>query len=660
SRFFRVSHPLFLLAAMLLLLAGPGCGGTQTTGSNATSAPTSTPPDLEEQEIDETDEGTPGGAEIEQFMQILAASTPHVTADGTTYYTTFATGVTQLYRYVPDGDDVMLTAFDDGLDFFSVSNSGDLIIVGASVGGSEQADLFLVRGDGTGAAEADLLIGDPEIRYENVYWAPDDAGFYFRSNQTNGTDFHLFYYDLSARSASLVAETAGYNWIEDVSDDGQHMLVVQYLSNADSNVFEIDLSGDRPAPPVLLTEHEGEVLFTATAYDAEGRIWLLSNRDSDRLRLGILSRDDGSIDYRSVDNWEIESAMMSADRSHVAYTTNEDGYSTLHILDTRTDEVVRPNAELAGGIVEIGAFQANRLALTYSSPTKTSDIWLLDYPSLSAEQITFSDYAGIDQSLFTEPQLVRYTSFDGLEIPAFLYLPPGYEGGPVPTIIHVHGGPESQFRPYFIRHFQYLQLNGFAILAPNVRGSSGYGPEYLALDNYTLRLDSVRDIEAGVEWLLDNGYTTESMLGIKGGSYGGYMVMAAITEMPTRFAAAVEEVGIVNFVTFLENTADYRRALREAEYGPLSDREFLESISPIHKVDEIVTPLLVIHGENDPRVPVSEARQIIAALEERGQEVDSLIFPDEGHGVAHLENRLVMYRAMVDFFARYLQPEAAE
>jgi dipeptidyl aminopeptidase/acylaminoacyl peptidase len=251
--------------------------------------------------------------------------------------------------------------------------------------------------------------------------------------------------------------------------------------------------------------------------------------------------------------------------------------------------------------------------------------------------------------------LIHYKSFDGTEIPAFLYLPARRTQGPIPFIIDVHGGPEGQFRPYFNRHFQYLLLNGYGLLAPNVRGSSGYGRDYLDADNYKNRLDSVRDLAWGVKHLISEGLTTADQVGVKGASYGGYMTLAALTEYPELFAAGIDEIGISNFETFLQNTASYRRDLRASEYGPPEDVEFLRSISPIHKVDRITGALLVVHGENDPRVPVSEARQILSALSDRGAPVDSLIFPDEGHGISKLSNRLVFYRRMVEFFDKYLK-----
>jgi dipeptidyl aminopeptidase/acylaminoacyl peptidase len=309
------------------------------------------------------------------------------------------------------------------------------------------------------------------------------------------------------------------------------------------------------------------------------------------------------------------------------------------------------------GLVEGPAFSdRGTVVFGYSSPTKAPDVWLWDWRKPELRRLTNTIYAGIDPKLFRDPQLVKIKSFDGLEVPAFMYLPPGYQPGmKVPFIMDMHGGPESQFRPAFIRNFQYFMLNGYGILAPNIRGSSGYGKEYLGLDNYKLRMNSVKDAGAYARWLIDQGYTTREGLGIRGGSYGGFMVLACITEFPDLFAAAVDEVGIANFETFLQNTAEYRRALREAEYGPLSDPGFLKSVSPIYKVDKIRTPLFVVHGENDPRVPVGEARQIAAAIATRGGVVDTLIFPDEGHGAAKRPNVLTEYRRQVEFFDKHLK-----
>jgi dipeptidyl aminopeptidase/acylaminoacyl peptidase len=249
---------------------------------------------------------------------------------------------------------------------------------------------------------------------------------------------------------------------------------------------------------------------------------------------------------------------------------------------------------------------------------------------------------------------VRYPTFDGRSIPALYYA--AGEGGP--CVVFVHGGPEGQFRPTFQPLVQHLVSAGMAVLAPNVRGSSGYGKQYLHLDDVRLRMDSVADLAHGVAWLRDTGRADPTRIAVYGGSYGGFMVLAALTTYPELWAAGVDLVGIANFVTFLENTGPWRRHLREAEYGSLEhDGDFLRSISPIHKVDQIRAPLLVIHGANDPRVPISEAEQMVERLRALGRTVEFLRLDDEGHQISKLKNKLAVYPRVSEFLRLHLRVE---
>jgi dipeptidyl aminopeptidase/acylaminoacyl peptidase len=265
---------------------------------------------------------------------------------------------------------------------------------------------------------------------------------------------------------------------------------------------------------------------------------------------------------------------------------------------------------------------------------------------------------------FVAPALVHYPTFDTTDdsnprqIPAWFFQPRSHAGAPVPAILLVHGGPEGQTRPYFHPLIQYFLQRGYAVFAPNVRGSTGYGKAYSHLDDVEKRMDSVADLAHAARWLQEQPGVDGDRLVVYGGSYGGFMVLSALCTYPDLWAAGVDIVGISSFTTFLENTSDYRRAHREAEYGSLdTDREFLESISPINHVDEITAPLIVIHGANDPRVPLSEAEQLVAALTARNVAVEFIVFDDEGHGIAKLKNKLVAYPAIADFLDRVLQRE---
>ncbi len=598
--------------------------------------------------------------DIETFMQIGFAGSPRISADaGTLFFTSNSSGVNQLYRLDrKTGWPYQLTVFSEGVDFYTLSPSGRSLIAGVGWGGNENAQLWLLDAR-TGQGEP--LTELPEVRHESPTWTSDGSRIFYRSNEAEdgsaGTDFNIWSLDLDTREREQLVAMEGWNGPGDVSDDDTRMFITHWDSNANSDLYLVDLA---TGETTHLTPHEGEATFFGAQFTADGRhAYLISNANQDGLnRLATLDLETLDLTYLDPESpWEVLSLGISRERDLLGWTTNEDGYTRLHLMDTATGRPV-PAPPLDG---QIAGFEFTRersgLVFGFSSATSTSDIWYWDWNRPELIKLTHSTYAGVDPNLFQSPELVRYPSFDGLEIPAFLYLPPGYKAGePVPFVIHMHGGPESQFQPAFIRHFQYLLLNGYGILAPNVRGSSGYGKEYMALDNYTKRLDSVKDMKAGADFLVREGYSAPGLLAVKGGSYGGYMTLAGITEYPELFSAAVDQVGIANFRTFLENTADYRRHLREAEYGPLSDPEFLESVSPLNKVDAIRTPLLVIHGANDPRVPVGEAQQIADAIEANGGAVELLIFDDEGHGVSKRPNVLTVYRRMVEFLDTYLKP----
>jgi len=598
--------------------------------------------------------------DIGTFMQIGANTPAGYSWDGQeVYFSSSMSGAPQIYRLTKDGWPYQLTTFDDGIDFFNLSNDAAKSIVGASVGGSEQSQLYLMD---TKTGRIMPLTSGNQVQYGSVVWAPDNSCIYYRSNEENKQDFFIYRMEVaSGRSQKIFGDTSavrGYNAVADISADGSLMIISRFNSNSDNDLFLLDLNTMKYTP---LTSDKKDVLYGSPELMTDKKtIWLTWNDNEDGIaRLAKMDVATGRIEFVNdgwIDpRWEIEGLTFSRDNKFMAAFINEEGYVKLKLREVETKNAL-PSPPL-DGILGGGYFDQNGACLlSFSGPTRTSEVWRWDPATKKLEQLTFAIYAGIDREIFTEPKLIRYKSFDGLEIPAFLYLPPNYrEGDAIPFVIDAHGGPESQFQPNFVRNYQYLLLNGYGIMAPNPRGSSGYGSNFMSLDNYKKRKDSLKDYKAAVEFLIANGYTKPGMIGIRGSSYGGYVVMGMITEYPDLFSAAIDGVGIVNFKTFLENTAAYRRALREAEYGPLSDPEFLQSISPIHKANLIKTPLLVVHGENDPRVPVGEARQIIEAIKTNGGVVDSLIFPDEGHGASKRVNIIAEYRKQVEFLDKHLK-----
>lgn len=595
---------------------------------------------------------------VETFLQIGALGSPKISDDGKqVFFTANMSGVNQLYRLMEDGWPYQLSFFPDGVDYYDLAPDGSGVVVGASAGGDEQSQLIWLDGE-TGRPRH--LTDLPDVQFGSLMFGRDGGTIFYRSNQANGKDFYVYRMSVPAGEAKVVYEAEGYNLPGCLSHDRRWLVVEYYESNENSDLYLVDLNGSEK--PRHLTPHEGPVVYEVGDFSTDdSKLYFVSNDNSEgSLRPVVMDLSTGHVTdmLSSSSRWEAEGGGVSPDGRFAGIIYNEDGYGRLHLYDLVTMNEL-PVPDLNGIVAGIDISNEGTAVISFSSPTEAPNAWLWNWKTRTLTQLTHTSYAGIDPGLFRDPTLVRILSDDGLEVPAFLYLPASYTPGePIPFIVNIHGGPESQFRPFFIRNFQYMMLNGYGILAPNVRGSSGYGRLYQSLDNYKNRMKSVSDAAACARWLVDEGYTTTEMMGVRGGSYGGFMVLACITEYPDLFSAAIDNVGIANFQTFLENTKPYRRHLREAEYGPLSDPEFLASVSPIHKVDRIKTPLLVIHGENDPRVPVGEARQIAAAISARGGVVDTLIFPDEGHGVSKRPNVLKSYRTQVDFFDTHLKKES--
>ncbi len=597
--------------------------------------------------------------DIATFMQIGASRPAGYTWDGeTVFFISSQSGSLQVYRLTPEGWPYQLTTFEDGLDFFTLSWGGELAIIGASIGGSEQSQLFLMD-TRTGQL---CQLTDKDARFRSVLWAKDDRSIIYNSTEENGRDFHIYRMDITTGEAVRIfgdsLELNGSMYPIDISQDGSRLIVARWNSNVDVELFLLDLNS---LEWQRLTEDDKDVVYDYPTLMPDNKtILMLCNNNEDGItRLAKMKVGSPEIEFfrdNWVDpRWEIESLSISRDYKYMSVLINQDGYMKLKLREVESKKEL-PSPPLDGQLGGASFDKNGACLISFNGPTRAPDAWRWNPQTEELQQLTFSSYAGIDREMFSDPELVHFKSFDSLEIPAFLYLPPNYEAGtPIPFIVHAHGGPSSQFTPSFRRNVQYLILNGYGVLAPNPRGSSGYGLEYSSLDDYKLRKNSLKDYKAAVDWLIANNYSQDGMVGIRGASYGGYVVLGMITEYPDLFSAAVDVVGIANYETFLKNTKAYRRANREAEYGPLSDPEFLAEISPIHKASSIKTPLLVIHGENDPRVPVSEARQIIQAMKDNNMPVDSLIFPDEGHGATKTVNVIAEYRSQVDFFNKHLK-----
>ncbi|WP_372480438.1 prolyl oligopeptidase family serine peptidase [Halomicrobium sp. HM KBTZ05] len=594
--------------------------------------------------------------DLERYLNIRSATGATLGPDGQLAFRMNTTGTFQLWSVdEPGGWPQQRTFYDDSVSFASYSPERPELIFGKDEGGNERLQLFRLDADG----QSTPLTDRPDAKHRWGGWSHDGERFAFASNRRDESVFDIYVQGRDDDEATLVHEGGGWLTVGGWSPDDSKLLVGEAHSNVDQDLSVLDLeSGDFDH----LTPHDGDVRYGSAQWAPDGDgVYLVTDSDADLRWLARLDLDGTLREVVSDDDWNVDGVSVDVDTGRLAYSRNVDGYTDLTVgrLTDETTIEAFPTPDLPGGIaggVSWGP-DADRFAVTVTGRTVNTNVFVVETETGEATRWTHASTAGIPDSTFHPPELVHYETFDGREIPAFFSLPPaeGRDDDGVPVIVDIHGGPESQRRPSFSGLQQYFLSRGYALFEPNVRGSSGYGTDYMQLDDVEHRMDSVRDIRAGVDWLHDHPAVDPDRLVAKGGSYGGFMVLAAMTEYPDLWAAGVDVVGIANFVTFLENTGDWRRSLREAEYGSLDDdREFLESVSPIHSADQIAAPLFVIHGENDPRVPVGEAEQIVDAVHEQDVPVELLVFDDEGHGIGKRENRIEAYTQVVEFLDEHV------
>jgi len=588
--------------------------------------------------------------DIERYLKIRGATSPTFSPDGGKIaYVTETTGVPQAWSVALKNPwPEQLTFFGERVAQVKYSPVVPELVFSMDAGGNERMQIYLLKDDGSCYQN---LTSSPESIHSFGGWSPDGTRIAFSSNRRDPRYFDIYVMDVRTRETKMVFKQNGTNHVACWTYDGNGLVIRRSNTNLDQDLFHLDLNTGECKH---LTPHAQETSFRSIAsIPGRKKFYLVTNWR--REFSGIATLDlDGKIEYIVTPQWDVEDIVLSTDGKYLAYTVNKTGYSELHVMDTGTGREIEVPPMPKGVIVALTWDNSGRkLAFTFTGSCYNPDVWMLDIDSTSLSQVTHSSRAGIPQETFVEPNLVTYTTFDGRSIPAFFYKPA--PKARLPVVVQVHGGPEGQARPSFNAVIQYFVNRGYAVFAPNVRGSSGYGREYIHLDDVRKRMDSVRDLALGVEWLKTQPDVDPKKIAVMGGSYGGFMVLASVTTYPDLWAAGVDIVGIANFETFLLNTGPWRRHLREAEYGSLEkDLEFFRQISPIYHVDKIKCPLMVIHGKNDPRVPFGEAVQIVEKLKARGAIVEPLFFEDEGHGVVKLANKLVAYRKIADFLDKYV------
>lgn len=596
---------------------------------------------------------------VAMMAKVASAGGPSFSPDGKRIaFITNISGMPQVW-IVPaaGGWPDQVTALDDPVSGLEWSPSGEWLALQVAPGGGLNEQVYVVRADGTGLKR---LTEGGKVNNRLQRWTPDGKSLLIASNKRSGAALDTWIIDVNSGAMRLVAENPGVGTIREVSRDGKFATLSRVLSRGDNNVYRIALGGGNETH---LTPHTPPALFSGGVFagDRNDVIYMAGNPDRDLSALGRVTIDkDGKVSPFEVVNSrsdaELDGFELNRQGTLAALVWNKGGRNELTFLDLANMQQ-HASPKLPSDIISGLDFSrdGNRLAMTLSGSSAPADIWVLDIGKQELQQVTRSPHPGVDLTQLVRPELITYQAHDGLPLSGWLYRARDAQP-PYAMVFSFHGGTEGQERPVFSTTYQAMVANGIAVFAPNVRGSSGFGKKFVNLDNGALRVNGIRDIKSSVDALVQRGVADPKRLGIMGGSYGGYMVMAGVTEYPDLFAGGADLFGVVNFETFFKNSEPWMAAISTIEYGdPKTQGEMLRTLSPIHKVDRVKTPLLVLHGANDTNVPVIEAEQVVSSLKSRNVPVDYILFPDEGHGWRKTTNRIRSTVSIVKFFKERLQ-----
>jgi dipeptidyl aminopeptidase/acylaminoacyl peptidase len=596
-------------------------------------------------------------AAVTRMARIGAAYGPALSPDGTQVaYVANLSGVFQVW-IVPTagGYPRLVTAFDDPVGNVVWSRDGRWLAFDVSPGGGLNTQIYLARPDGM---EVKRITSGGEVNNNLGFFSEDGRWLSYTSNERDPAATDPYLYELSTGRASRVLDGAGITDLSDVSSDGKHALVFRLPSRGSNDLYLRDLASGEERK---LTTHSGPGTFFGDIAPDGKTVYLGSNKDRDRLAFARIDvskpKRPGKIEVLAArDDAELSNFVLDEAGERAVLVWSVGGRSELELY-TIADGTRRPLPAPPGEIVGDFVFTRDgaRAVVVLQGAAQPSDLWVHDFADGSYRQLTYSPHAGVDLAAMVRPELRRFEGHDGLSLSGWLYLPPGFRK-PGPMVLSFHGGPEGMDRPVFRSDYQALLSQGIAVFAPNIRGSSGFGKRFVNLDNGELRFDANRDVKSSAEYVVREGLAAADRVGIMGGSYGGYVVMMALTDFPDTFAAGANLFGIVNFETFFSHTQPWMAAISTIEYGdPKTQPDLIRRLSPIHRIDKIRSPTLVLHGANDTNVPVIEAEQVVDNLKQRDVPVEYVLFPDEGHGWRKTPNRIRSTVEITRFFAKHLR-----
>ena len=598
-------------------------------------------------------------AQAQEIARLLAkigkCSSPSFSPDNDQFaFASDLNGTPQVWRMsLSGGFPELVTA----LDTYYVSKvqwspNGDWLAFESAPGGGMNTQIFIVRPNGMDLQQ--LTSGGSTNNWLGA-WSKNSESIFFSSNQNHSDRMETYQVDIKTGEIKQIGSNVGTSRVESISSDGSQILVNRVIYRGDNNIYLIDLKNNTET---LLTPHDPPANFANARFSPDDNaVYLISNWDSDFSQLVKISleNEEDWITLHSRSDAEIDAFTLSKDATRAVIIWNLAGRTELELFDLENNKTISM-IDLPGEVASSASFLKNEqtLVLQLSDSQRPDDIWLYDITTQELQQLTRSPHAGISLNALVRPTLEIYEAHDDLELSGWLYLPTDVEC-PCPLVLSFHGGPEGQERPRFRADYQALLALGMGVFAPNIRGSSGFGKRFLNLDNGALRRNAVQDIKSTVTHLVDQKIAQSGKIGIMGGSYGGYMTMAGLTEFPDLFAAGVNIYGVVNFQTFFEKTEPWMASISKVIYGdPDTQIELLYDLSPMTNIQRVTAPTLVIHGDNDTNVPVYEAEQVVQKLREQNIPVEYILFPDEGHGFKNEKNRITSTVAISNWFQQYL------
>ncbi len=596
---------------------------------------------------------------IEQFLATTTVGGPSFSPDGSkVLFTSDASGLPNAYTVPSEGGPIEPLTRSTTESTYAVSYfpKDDRVLYTHDQGGNENNHLYVLTPDG----ERDLTPGS-KLKAMFAGWSRDESAFYVLTNERDPRFFDVYRYDAGDYGRSLIYEDKEGYQVGDVSGDGRWIALDKPKSTADGDIYLWDV---RARKMTHLTPHDTPAQYRTAEFDPDSKtLYYLTNAGGEFTRVRRYDLTSGKHEDVESADWDILSTRFSRNGKFRVTTINEDGRTVLRVHDLTSGKLA-PMPRLPDGDVTSVSFSRDeaRMVVTLSDDRSPTNLYAARIGAGNATRLTDSLSKEIDPEDLVDSQVVRFRSSDGLTIPSIFFRP--HQASPstkVPALVWVHGGPGGQTRKGYNAFIQYLVNHGYAVLGINNRGSSGYGQTFFTADDRKHGREPLRDCVEAKAYLAGLPYVDPDRIGIIGGSYGGYMVLAALAFQPEEFRVGVDIFGVSNWLRTLESMPPYWEAQRLALYqeigDPVKDRDMLRAISPVFHADKIRRPLLVLQGQNDPRVIKPESDDIVAAVKASGVPVEYLVFPDEGHGFTKKKNQAEGYLAALNFLDKYLKAD---